>query len=173
MNETEHAEQFVRDITEHQNRIFAYVYSLLGNESRTADVVQETNLTLWRKMKEFDPSRPFLPWAFAIARNQVLAHIRDSQRDRMLLDAELAESLSTSAEQHSSKFDALRTALRRCLVGLPEDSRTLIEQRYLQSKSIAAVAESTGRTANATKVNLLRIRRQLGLCIEKRMAAEG
>ena len=47
------SEQFVRHLTENQNRLYGYVYSLLGDHSRAADVVQETNLVLWRKVGEF------------------------------------------------------------------------------------------------------------------------
>jgi len=167
------SEQFVRSLTEHQNRIYGYVYSLLGDHSRAADVVQEVNLTLWRKISEFDSDRPFLPWAFAIARFQVLAHLRDQKRDRLLLDAELAESLSEDFEQASNQFDSIRVALRACMSELGAENRSLIEQRYFKSKSAAEVADSSGRTTGAVKVALLRVRQALSKCVERRIAMEG
>ncbi len=167
------SEQFVRQLTESQNRIYGYVYSLLGDHSRSADVVQEVNLVLWRKIGEFDSSRPFLPWAFAIARMQVLAHLRDSKRDRLLLDAELAESLSSQIETASAQFDSMHTALRSCLHELTPKNRELVELRYFRHRSISQVAESSGRSAGAVKVALLRIRQSLADCVRTRAAAEG
>ena len=39
---------------------------------------------------------------FAIARVQVLAHVRDQQRDKLLLDVELAEAISQEAETQAA-----------------------------------------------------------------------
>ena len=113
MDQSDNSEKFVQQLTEHQNRLYGYVYSLLGDHSRAADVVQETNLVLWRKIDEFDAQRPFLPWALAIARFQVMAHLRDHQRDRLLLDAELAETLSGETERQAEQIDLVRAAVEK------------------------------------------------------------
>ena len=173
MDQPDTAEKFVQQITENQTRLYGYVFSLLGDHSRAADVVQETNLLLWRKIDEFDPAKPFLPWAFAIARFQVLAHLRDHKRDRLLLDAELAETLSDEAERQAEDIDAVREALRPCMQQLSSTNRELIERRYVRAMPIAEVASAVNRTAGAIKVALLRIRRQLAECVQKRLAAEG
>lgn len=166
-------ESFVRQLTANQTRLYGYVYSLLGDHSRASDVVQETNLVLWRKLDEYDSRKPFLPWAFAIARFQVLAHLRDQKRDRLLLDADLAEAISAEAEQQAEQFERLRASLRPCLQQLTSTNRELIEYRYLQAMPVAEVAAKVNRTVGAIKVALLRIRRQLAECVEQRMAAEG
>ena len=172
MDQSDSTERFVALLTENQNRLYAYVYSLVGDHSRAADVVQETNLVLWRKLDEFQPDRAFLPWAFAVARFQVLAHLRDHQRDRLLLDAELAEQLSGEAERHAEQVDSIQTALRPCLQELSPTHRELIEHRYVRSQSVAEVAAAVSRTVGSVKVALLRIRRQLADCVQKRLAAE-
>lgn len=172
MEPSENSEQFVRDLTEHQNRIYGYVYSLLGDHSRASDVVQEVNLVLWRKIDEYQSDRPFLPWAFAIARFQVLAHLRDHKRDRLLLDAELAESLSGDFERASSQVDSIRVALRVCMQELTPKNRKLIEHRYFNAMPVADIADVAGRSAGAIKVALLRIRQQLAGCVQKRIAME-
>lgn len=172
MDRAEFTEQFVRQLTAHQSQLFGYVHSLLGDRHRAAEVVQETNLVLWRKLDEFQPERPFLPWAFAIARYQVLAHLRDRQRDKLLLDAELVESLSDEASRRAEELDELRQALRPCLQQLTDRNRELIEQRYLQDAPMARIAESMGRSKEAIKVALMRVRRQLSECVQRRLAAE-
>jgi RNA polymerase sigma-70 factor (ECF subfamily) len=169
----DHTEEYVQQLAENQARLYGYVYSLLGDHSRAADVVQETNLVLWRKLKEFDAEREFLPWAFAIARFQVMAHLRDRKRDRLLLDAELAELLSAETQRQAEHVDAVRSALRACVALLTPENRSLIEHRYVRSVSIAEVALRVERTVGAIKVALLRIRRQLANCVQKRIAAEG
>ena len=166
-------EQFVQQLAEHQNRLYGYVYSLLGDHNAAADALQETNLVLWRKVDEFDACRSFLPWAFSIARFQVLAQLRDRKRDRLLLDMDLAEAISEEAERQAGQLDEFRQALRACLRTLTDSNRELVERRYLRSMSIADISTAANRTASAVKVALLRTRRQLADCVQMRMAAEG
>ena len=173
MTESDKTEHFVQQLAEHQNRLYGYVFSLLGDHSRAADVLQETNMVLWRKIGEFDAEKPFLPWAFAIARFQVLAHPRDQKRDRLLLDAELAAAISEEAGKQTGTLDEFRQALRLCLDTLTAGNRELVERRYVKSMSIADIAAAVDRTVSAVKVALMRSRRQLADCIEVRMAAEG
>ena len=170
MDQAEHAEQFVQHLTESQPRLYGYVYSLVGDHSQAADVVQETNLVLWRKVGEFRPDQPFLPWAFAIARFQVLAHLRDRRRDRLLLDAELAESLSGEVERQAEQINLVRVALRACLQRLPAASRELIERRYLRGMPMSDIAAALERNVGAIKVAILRARRQLADCVARRLA---
>lgn len=172
MDHLDQSEIFVQQLTEHQNRLYGYVYSLLGDHSRAADVIQETNLVLWRKIQEYDPGKPFLPWAFSIARFQVLAHIRDKSRDKLLLDDSLAESLSTKVESQAAKIDVIQTALRPCLEKLSAGNNKLVDGFYFHSKSVNDLAKELNKNTGAIKTALLRVRKQLAVCVEKRMAAE-
>lgn len=172
MNPSEKSEYFVQLLAENQNRIFGYVFSLLGDHNRAADVVQETNLVMWRKIDDFDPERRFLPWAFAVARFQVLAHLRDSKRDRLLLDGDLVEMLATESEEQASRIDEFREMLRPCLQRLTPSNRDLIERRYYRGMSVASVAEAVDRSVSAVKVALLRVRRSLAECVDQKMAAK-
>jgi RNA polymerase sigma-70 factor, ECF subfamily len=173
VSSTDKTEHFVQQLATHQNRLYGYVFSLLGDHSRAADVLQETNMILWRKIDEFQTDRSFLPWAFAIARFQVLAHLRDRKRDRLLLDTELAEAISGEAERQADQFDEFREALRPCLTTLTANNRNLVERRYFNAMSIAEIAREVDRTVSAVKVALLRSRRHLLECIQRRVVAEG
>jgi len=105
MDQSDKLEYIVHQLTENQHRLYGCVYSLLGDHSRTADEVQETNIVLWRKLVEFDAGTPFLPWAFAIVPFQVKAHLRDHKRDRILLDAELARTISGETQRQAEHID--------------------------------------------------------------------
>lgn len=165
-------EIFVQRLTESQNRISRYVFSLLADHVRTSDVVQETNLVLWRKMSEYDSERPFLPWAMGIARMQVMAHIRNATRDRLLLNSETAELLAESAEKMAIDSSEEEAALRLCLHSLEGTARQMIEHRYFKARPLSELADSLGRTTSAIKTSLVRIRRQLQECVNRRVAGE-
>jgi len=170
MTGSDQTEAFVQNIAENQSRLFGYIFSMLGDHTRASDVLQETNLVLWRKRLEFRSGEPFMPWALAIARFQVLAHVRDRGRDRCLLDPELVESLAQETEKQVEHLETIQQSLRLCLGNLSPLNRDLIQQRYYRSSSIKEIAESLDRGASSVKVALLRIRRSLAECVRKRMA---
>lgn len=170
---TDPNETFVQNIAEHQNRVFGYIYSMLGDHNRAADVLQETNLVLWRKRESYQPDAPFLPWAFGIARMQVLAHVRDRGRQNCLLDQELVEMVAEEAEQQAGKIEEMRVSLRHCVSELSDKHRQLVTQRYFLQTPIQEVARSMGLGLSATKVTLLRLRRKLAECVQRRLALEG
>ena len=86
-------EHFIQALTESQNRLYGYIYSLVGDHHAAADVLQECNLVLLRKFGEFREGAEFIPWAFGIARFQVMAHLRDAKRKKArFVDADLGAS---------------------------------------------------------------------------------
>ena len=165
-------ESFVQNLTSSQNRLYGYIFSLVGDHHRAADILQESNIVLWRKSSEFRPGSDFIHWAFAIARFQVMANLRDKGRDRCVFDEELIELVSSELGNAAGNFDSMREALRRCLAKLPIKSRNLIDLRYFQEFSIKQVADEMNQSAVATKVALLRIRKGLRACVDRELAKE-
>lgn len=164
-------EAFVQLLTAEQLRLLHYIAKLLGNPNEAHNVLQETNLVLWRKSGEFRPGTNFSAWAHNVAYWQVRAFVRDRQRDRLVFSEELIEQLTNRDE--SSGVDAdMRIALRHCLSQTSTANLELLRQRYEAGLSIQALADRVGKKASAVKVNLLRIRRALLKCIQTKMSPE-
>lgn len=163
-------ENLVALITRHQAVLHGYILSLLPNRSRADDVLQETNLVLWRKAAEYDPSKPFMPWACRIAWFQVKAARRDAARDRHVFDPELVELLASEHDAGLESTAALDHALRDCLEQLPADKRELILDRYQPETSVNGMAAARDLSPGALSVQLHRIRQMLELCIEGKLS---
>jgi len=84
----EHDEQIVQLIAGSQDRLFAYVLTLVPDRTVARDILQEANLVLWRRRESFAPGTSFAAWAYKIAFMQVLAHRRDLGRDRHVFFSE-------------------------------------------------------------------------------------
>ena len=69
----ESSDEFIVRLVGCQNRLYAYVYSLMPNAEQARDVVQEANLIIWRKAAEFEAGTNFEAWACKIAYFEVLA----------------------------------------------------------------------------------------------------
>jgi RNA polymerase sigma-70 factor (ECF subfamily) len=150
---------YVQQLTGCQNRLYAYIYSLVGNSETARDVLQETNAVLWRKAEEYDSDRPFLPWALRIALNQVRAARTRLGRDRLVFhDEQTLESLSG---------EWLSDAPSDMEIELSSRNRDVVERHYRHDESLSSIAKTLNRTANAVGVMLHRIRRALAECIER------
>lgn len=161
-------ERMVGWIAGHQAALHRYILSLLPDRGLADDVLQETNLVLWRKAADYDPGQPFLAWAFGIARFQVMAARRDAGRDRHVFNDQLVEML---ADEHPND-DAttpMQEALEDCLGKLPPHQRELILARYEPGSSVRFLAEVRSQTPGAVSVLLLRIRKVLEDCIARKL----
>lgn len=165
-------EEFVQQLTAYQPQLRALVEMLLGDHSVVNDVLQETNLLLWRKADEFVAGTDFGAWAGSVARFKVLSYLRDSGRDRLVIDAELAERLSEHTDRILGNFDARQDALRQCLDKLTPQQQRLIRERYYRDQSIAEMAASMDRSPASVLMALSRIRQLLFDCIRERLVKE-
>jgi RNA polymerase sigma-70 factor, ECF subfamily len=169
---TDRIERYVQHLTDVQNRLYAYILMLLPNHDDAADVLQETNLVLWRKSGEFVEGTEFGAWACRIAYYQVLARLRDAKRDRLVFDPQLLDQLGAEAGPLSAEVDEHRRALRLCMALLAQQQRAMLRRRYQSGWSIKQIARELGQSPGAVATSLYRTRNELLLCIEKNLDEE-
>lgn len=160
-------QEFVSQLTASQGRIRAFVVSLMPGSSDVSDVIQETNLTLWKSQARYRPGSNFLAWAFTIARLEVLHHrTREKRRGHVFISDELLDMLANELPA-TDDHDIYLNALEVCKSKLTESQRELIDVRYEPGNSLETYAQETGRKASALRVALMRTRTALRKCIER------
>jgi RNA polymerase sigma-70 factor (ECF subfamily) len=166
------SDDFVALLTSSQRKLHAYIFSLVWNPADADDILQETNLVLLKKAAEFDATREFLPWAFAIARFQALAGLKRRQRLRFVFDESLAMFLADEAAREDSVLEARRLALATCLQKLPPVHRDLLIRRYEPKAVVGEMAAALGLSLKALSDRLRRIREKLLECVNRTLAEE-
>ena len=165
---------FVSLLTRYQPNLMAFVISLMPGDPDVSDVVQKTNLVLWSKRAQFVEGSAFLAWAFAIARFEVLNHLKKQKRARpLLLDPDLLETIASEAPEELDSDDRRLGALENCLAELRPQDRELLEHRYRSGLGLNEFADRSGRSVSSLSVTLNRLRAALRLCIARRLSAEG
>ncbi len=159
--------EFADLMASHQPRLAAYIRALVGEEHASKDVLQETNVTLLKKLRDYSPGSNFAAWAFRVAYFEVLTWRRGRGRDRLSFSDELVESLAETMETVSQGYGNRLEALQTCLGRLPDRQREIVERRYLESESVQSIAEDLGFKANAASQLLFRARANLAKCIQK------
>ena len=155
-----------------QQRVFAYVVSLVPNRADAEELFQQTCLTLWEHWERYDMSLDFVPWACGIAHNHVRNFLRKRQNSQIQLDADVLETLALRSQQMQQRESDRAAALRECLKELTERNRVVIKN-YYGGRSVAEIAKERDATPNAIYKLLDRTRAVLHQCVSNRLAAEG
>jgi RNA polymerase sigma-70 factor, ECF subfamily len=162
-------EALVQLLTAEQLKLLRYIAMLLGDPHEAHNVLQETNLVLWRKAHEFRQGTDFSAWAHQIAYWQVRAHVRDRSRDRHVFNEKLIEQLASRTTDDLADVET-RIALRHCMKLTSKQNLDMLRKRYEEGLPIAMVAKELGKTPSAVKVRLMRIRQALLTCIQQKRA---
>ncbi|MEX0791936.1 MAG: sigma-70 family RNA polymerase sigma factor [Pirellulaceae bacterium] len=173
MDRNSDSEDIIRRITQRQRQLYSYIFSLVLNADDAQEVLQETNLTLWRKQDEIPDVANFPAWACRVAYYEVLAFRKRAARDKLVFsfDDELLARLAGEAEG-SLWQDSRAAQLQACLRALSNPSRELLQLRYAASLSIDEVGRKTGRSVAAVSQALYRIRKRLLDCITRKVISE-
>ena len=142
----------------------SFVRRRVGEVSWSEDVVQDALVALHRARHTYDPTRPFVPWLYAIVQNRLVDALR-VQRRRVLreLDPDRAPEPSRRPIQER---DALISDVRRAVSLLPDKQRKVIELLKLEELSVREVAARLGMSEANVKVTAHRGYRALRRKIE-------
>lgn len=142
-------------------KLLRFATLFLKDEDGAKDVVQDVFLKLWQKRETLNEVENIEAFAIRMTRNQCLDVIRanktvaiDAETDRQLqqetLDVHVKVELSESAKQ-----------IKMLIERLPDTQRTVMQLRDMEQMEYNEIAELTGLTANAIRVNLSRARKKV------------
>ena len=164
---------FVEMLTQHQRRLYGYIYSLVPNASDADDLLQETNIALWQNKSEFQLGTNFLTWACRIAFFRVKNFLKTKNRSRLYFSEELLSELSDIRMDQTEIHTIHSMLLVNCLQKLSTESRELLKLRYDGSHSMQEVAKQMGRPVGSLYNTLSQIRLKLWECIRFALKEEG
>ena len=173
MSSPSHREEFVRLLTQHQRRIYAYILGIVPNWNDADEILQETNIRLWSEFERFESGTNFEAWAVRVAHFQILSWRKRVSRSRLFFDHSLVELIAQEFEAQSVVAEARHQALRECVAALEPRQSELLARCYAEGAKIKQVAESLARTAASVHKALQRVRLSLHKCVRRRLAEEG
>lgn len=152
----------------YEREIYAYLRRYIGNSELAEDAFQGTFLQVHLKCHQFDSSRRFRPWLYAIATNQAIDVQRRNKRHRMVsLDRtagneEEGRNGSWSEKLVSGSPDPLWSASREengrwvheAVESLGEPMQQVVQLVYYQGLKYREAAEALGIPVGTVKSRL-------------------
>ncbi len=172
-DEPSNTESLILLLTAHQERLFRYIYSLVPSEADARDILQETSLALFRKFDQYEPDRPFLPWAYRFAYLEVRKHREKAARSPLLFSEDIVELLAVERERLEPQLDERLALVESCLAELAPRERELVLSRFARRESAEAMMERFSLSRRTLFRNLQLLRRRLHDCVTRRLRLEG
>ncbi len=149
---------FLETIAELRPSLHRYCARMLGSVMDGEDAVQEALFEAWRKLGQYDETRPLKPWLFRIAHNRCIDLLR---RRGVRAEAEIAALEPDAVEPAEPAVRGGGRAVERLVIGLPPMERACVLLKDVFDYSLEEVAELVGSTVGGVKAALSRGRTKL------------
>ncbi len=145
-------------------RVYRFALKRLGDPGEAEDVTQEVFLTLLSALGSYQCQSSLLVWIFGITRNKVNRRFRRPRPRLVPLEEGSALDVAQKQPPIDETVDA-RRLLRRCEEIVEHEltplQRRIFHLKHLRSQPIRAIAEALGKSEDAIKANLYRMRRSI------------
>ena len=145
-------------------RVYRFAVKRLSDTAEAEDVSQEVFETIFKALPSYRGDSSLLVWIFGITRNKVNRRFRGVRPRLESIDDFHAETMAADQAPADLTVDA-RRMLDRCDTVISEQltplQRRIFHLKHLRRQPIRAIAEALGKSEDAIKANLYRMRRAL------------
>ena len=149
-------------------RMYPFVFRTTLDRHATEDIIQDTLLTMLRRIHSLRDNRRFWPWIYRITWNK----IQDRYRDRKLQSActtALLRSGNTERERHECKDSLLDGQVREeilqqvtaAITQLNQHQRDILQLRCYDELPYAEIASRTRTTPEKARLRFHRAKKSL------------
>jgi RNA polymerase sigma-70 factor, ECF subfamily len=148
---------FLETVSTLRPALHRYCARMTGSVMDGEDVVQEALIEAYRKLDQYDESRPLKPWLFRIAHNRSIDFLR---RQGVRDEAETAAAVPEAVPPTEPAL-GIGKAVEHLVVSLPPKERACILLKDVFDYSLEEIAELVDSTVGGVKAALSRGRAKL------------
>ncbi|HUB30546.1 MAG TPA: sigma-70 family RNA polymerase sigma factor [Terracidiphilus sp.] len=149
---------FLETISKLRPILHRYCARMTGSAMDGEDVVQEALFEAYRKLDQFEESRPMKPWLFRIAHNRCI----DLLRSRGVRDeAEAAAAIPEVISPTEPAILGIGHLVERLVLTLPPKERACVLLKDIFDYSLEEISETVDSTVGGVKAALNRARTKL------------
>lgn len=152
---------------------FAYsvAFRMLGDEDQAKDIVQETMVTIWQKLKKIKTAEVYKTWIYRIVVNKCYDHMRRKKRNPEFIADDLTWALISNriSDSPSSELENKETAMiiSKLTEKLSPKQKAVFILSDIEEMSNDEISEITGISKSGVKANLHYARKSISEMIEK------
>src|SRR3989440_5472492 len=155
---------FLETVSTLRRSLHRYCARMTGSVMDGEDVVQEALIEAYRKLDQFDESRPLKPWLFRIAHNRCIDFLR---RKGVRDEAEAAAAMPEAVSPVDPAALGVGKAVEHLITSLPPKERACVLLKDVFDYSLEEIAELVDSTVGGVKAALNRGRSKLAALPER------
>ncbi len=159
-------EEFKIELLPLKNKLFRLAWYLIGQREEAEDVVQEVYLKVWNMRHQLGKYKSVEGLMVTMTRNRCLDKLRRKKNRMLPLKPEIFHRSTDDLQQQTERSDLVQK-VKKMMMDLPEQQRTIMQLRDVGGYGFEEIAEITGFDGNYIRVNLSRARKKIRLEIEK------
>lgn len=146
-----------------------YLGKMVGNSADADDLLQETLMRIARALPRFEHRSSLKSWAFRIATNVAIDHLRKKRQAQFIefTDATEPDAALDVDEVDRLVVDEMNTCLREVIDGLPPDYRAALVLFNLEGRSVAEVADICDISISLAKIRIHRGKARLKKALQR------
>jgi RNA polymerase sigma-70 factor (ECF subfamily) len=149
---------FLETISTLRPSLHRYCARMTGSALDGEDVVQDALIEAYRKLDQYEDSRPLKPWLFRIAHNRSIDFLR---RKGVRDEAESAAAVPEAISATEPASLGTRHAVEHLVASLPPKERACVLLKDVFDYSLEEIAELVDSTVGGVKAALNRARMKL------------
>ncbi len=149
---------FLETITQLRPRLHRYCSRMTGSVIDGEDVVQDALFEAYRKLDQYDDSRPLAPWLFRIAHNRCIDFLR---RRGVRVEAETTAVSPDFVMPADPPVLGVGRAVEQLVISLPPMERACVLLKDIFDYTLEEIAELVSSTVGGVKAALNRGRMKL------------
>jgi len=126
-------------IERYQNKLLRYANSLIKDEDKAIDAVQESFIKAFINLRSFDGDKKFSSWIYRIVHNEIINLVKKYQKEILL-----PENFDQASEEDIQKeFEQKETSevVERCLREMPIIYSEPLALYYIDEKSYEEIGD--------------------------------
>lgn len=126
-------------IERYQNKLLRYANSLIKDENKAVDAVQESFIKAFVNLRSFDKGKKFSSWIYRIVHNEIVNSVKKHQKEILL-----PENFDQASEEDIQKeFEQKETSevVEKCLKEMPIIYSEPLALYYIDDKSYEEISD--------------------------------
>lgn len=159
-------ERLKNEVVPLRNQLVFYAQRLLNNTEESEDIVQEVFLKLWYMREELDQYNSIPALSVQITKHLCLNRLKVLQRVCESPEGQYLASPPLNPHLQLGQKDQV-TQVMRIIDRLPNLQQTVLRMKHVDGFEVEEIAELTGSTPEAIRMNLSRVRKRVKELFQK------
>lgn len=163
-------EQIAEIIQANRIRLVAFIHSIVCDLHVAEDIFQRVCLSAIESSDKYNDYQHFLKWMWKTSRCESIKELQKRKKQPLLLDSHALDMIELELQRPSVLDHAEVTYfIEKCMATLSSSARLLLEKRYKDNMTAAAIAKMLNRNTDSVYVSLSRAHQMLNACVRRQI----